>query len=249
MDIKGKVHLFFEQSGIFKNEFIKLGFLAEDYDIQNNFGQVDHIIDLFSEINKAFYCKKSIFDNITQDDLIIAFFPCIYFEQYSMMMFSMTNYNYRALEKTEAIKKIYEREKNRTKFYQTLLKFIYIIEDKKLRMILENPHTEPHYLKNNFVKKPDLYDKDRTRRGDFFKKPTDFWFFGCKPTNGFTNQQTHKNDIKTIEKSKPSRIAGICSEERSMMSSDYARNFICDNILGMTQRNIDRQTCIFDFLK
>lgn len=36
MEIKGKVHCFFEQSGTFKNEFIKLGIPAEDYDIQNN---------------------------------------------------------------------------------------------------------------------------------------------------------------------------------------------------------------------
>ena len=49
MEIKGKVHCFFEQSGTFKNEFIKLGIPAEDYDIQNNFGETDHIIDLFEQ--------------------------------------------------------------------------------------------------------------------------------------------------------------------------------------------------------
>ena len=32
MEIKGKVHCFFEQSGTFKNEFIKLGYVAKDYD-------------------------------------------------------------------------------------------------------------------------------------------------------------------------------------------------------------------------
>ena len=36
MEIKGKVHCFFEQSGTFKNEFKKLGIPAEDYDIQTN---------------------------------------------------------------------------------------------------------------------------------------------------------------------------------------------------------------------
>lgn len=29
----------------------------------------------------------------------------------------------------------------------------------------------------------------------------------------------------------------MCSEERSMISPDYARNFICDFILGKKQRN------------
>lgn len=54
MKIKGKVHCFFEQSGTFKQEFIKLGIPAEDYDIQNNFGQTDHQIDLFAEIETAY---------------------------------------------------------------------------------------------------------------------------------------------------------------------------------------------------
>jgi len=54
MEIKGKVYCLFEQSGMFKNEFIKLGIPAEDFDIQNNFGQTDHQIDLFAEIEKAF---------------------------------------------------------------------------------------------------------------------------------------------------------------------------------------------------
>lgn len=45
-----KVHCLFEQSGTFKNEFIKFGIPAEDYDIQNEFGQTDNVVDLFAEI-------------------------------------------------------------------------------------------------------------------------------------------------------------------------------------------------------
>ena len=86
MEIKGKVHCFFEQSGTFKNEFIKLGIPAEDYDIGNDFGQTDHIIDLFSEINKAYAGLKSVFDTISTDDFIMAFFPCTYFSDMSQML-------------------------------------------------------------------------------------------------------------------------------------------------------------------
>ncbi len=53
METKGKVHCFFEQSGTFKNEFKKLGYDAYDYDLQNNFGQTDFVIDLFNEIDVA----------------------------------------------------------------------------------------------------------------------------------------------------------------------------------------------------
>lgn len=44
------VHCLFEQSGTFKNEFNKLGYEAYDYDIQNEFGETDYVIDLFAEI-------------------------------------------------------------------------------------------------------------------------------------------------------------------------------------------------------
>lgn len=45
-----KVHCLFEQSGTFKNEFIKLGHEAKDYDIMNDFGETDCVIDLFEQI-------------------------------------------------------------------------------------------------------------------------------------------------------------------------------------------------------
>ena len=44
-----KVHCLFEQSGTFKNEFIKLGINAYDYDIQNEFNHPDYVIDLSKE--------------------------------------------------------------------------------------------------------------------------------------------------------------------------------------------------------
>ena len=74
-----KVHCMFEQSGTFKNQFIALGIDAEDYDIQNNFGQTDNVIDLFAEIENAYMGGVSVFDKIRKSDLIMAFFPCIYF--------------------------------------------------------------------------------------------------------------------------------------------------------------------------
>ena len=45
-----RAHCLFEQSGTFKNEFRSMGIDAEDYDILNEFGQTDHVIDLFAEI-------------------------------------------------------------------------------------------------------------------------------------------------------------------------------------------------------
>ena len=241
MEIKGKVHCFFEQSGTFKNEFIKLGIPAEDYDIQNNFGETDHIVDLFDHIERE-YDKtrqdktrqdKTIFDDITQDDLIIAFFPCIYFCSNNTMIFDGSFITWKQQGKIELEKNelILERSRKRQKFYEIILKIFSVASAKNLRMIVENPHSELHYLKNNFPYKPKLTDLDRSRRGDNFKKPTDYWFHNCEPTHGYTYQPQKSKPIGSLS----GHVGGLCSEERSMISTDYARNFICDFILGKKQ--------------
>lgn len=241
MKINGKVHCFFEQSGTFKNEFIKLGIPAEDYDIQNSFGETDHVVDLFGEIEKAYEGGVSIFDSITCDDLIMAFFPCIYFCATSQMAFSFGCTNYRALDARQTADAILQRSADREVFYRLLLRLYGLTMDKGIRCIIENPWNEQTYLKANFTP-PTMVDKNRTLRGDYFVKPTAYWFINCEPTNGKTIQKDKEQ--KTIFSSKQGVQAGICSEERSMISPDYARNFICDFILGKVQNNT--QLNLFD---
>lgn len=239
MIIKGKVHCFFEQSGTFKNEFIKLGIPAEDYDIQNNFDETDHIVDLFAEIENGYDGNPSIFDNITKDDLIVAFFPCIYFSALSQMSMYWTCVNYRKKTTKEKTDLILKRSHNRETFFRLAVKMLAIAEMRGIRLIMENPWSEQTFLKANFVMAPTVVDMDRTRRGDYFKKPTAYFFINCEATNGFTHQQSKIR--KTIMSSKPSASAGICSEERSMISPDYARNWICDFVLGKQQPEIDSE--------
>ena len=248
MEIKGKVWCMFEQSGTFKNEFKKLGIDAVDLDIQNNFGETDYVIDLFGEIDKAYdnltrqdktrqdktRQDKTVFDSIDPcQDLIVAFYPCIYFCATSQMAFYLGCTNYRCLSDKEKIEKILERSTLRTEFYDRLIKFVAVCLAYKIRMILENPWSEQTFLKQNFLKYPDVVDMNRMERGDYFQKPTAYWFWNCEHTNGFTYQNDKQK--KTILNTKGSSKAGICSEDRSMISPDYARNWICDFVLGRTQ--------------
>lgn len=175
-----------------------------------------------------------MFDNITKDDLIVAFFPCIYFCAMSQMAFTLGYTNYRKMEDYEKIKAILKREENRSKFYKLMLMFIGVCLKNGFRMVMENPWSEQTYLKANAPKAPDVVDMDRTRRGDCMVKPTAFWFWNCKNENGFT-YQPYQGKTKTILNTKGSSKAGICSEDRSMISSDYARNWICDFIIGKKQ--------------
>lgn len=243
MTISGKVFCFFEQSGVFKKEFIKLGINAEDYDIQNDFSQTDHVIDLFKEINTAYDEQSSIFDTITNDDLIIAFFPCIYFCQMSQYAHSLNYTNYRSLNDWQACDKIIERQIKRNEYLVTLTKLVRVCLKKGLRLIFENPITGS-FLNNFFLKPPTIKDNNRMLRGDYYVKPTGYWFWNCEPTNGTTIQNDKKQKKHNFATSRGRQKAGICSKERSMISSDYARNFICDFILGKTTQN--SQLSLFD---
>ena len=157
-----------------------MGIPAEDYDIQNNFNQTDHVIDLFGEIEKAYT--------------------------------------------------------NRTLFHTLLYKLMFIAECDGLKLVIENPATKPSYLigTQNFPN-PTFIDKNRMERGDWYVKPTAYWFINFEPTHGFTRQ--NDKEQKIINNCKKGIKAGICSEERSMISPDYARNFICDFIIGKKQEN------------
>ena len=235
MEIKGKVHCFFEQSGTFKNEFIKLGIPAEDYDIQNNFGETDHQEDLFKAIEDAYEGKPSLFDKIRGgEDLIVAFFPCIFFCATSQMAMSWGCTNYRKLSVKEKTKMILRRVAEREKFFGLAVKMLTVAKERGLRLIMENPWSEQTYLKANFVMAPTLVDNNRMLRGDYYVKPTAYWFINCEPTHGCSEQMDKQK--KTIMSSKGASRAGLCSEERSMISPDYARNFICDFVLGKEQQ-------------
>lgn len=246
MEIKGKVHCFFEQSGTFKNEFIKLGINAEDYDIQNNYGETDHNEDIFDEIEKAYDGFESVFDRVNDQDLILAFFPCIYFCGIAQINITLSNYEHKFKTLEGAGDYILDRIDKRTKFFKLLVKMCCVCIDRNIRLVVENPWATNTYLKGNFIKPPSIIDYDRTRRGDSMVKPTAYWFFNCEPTRLETYQPTptekrryidiHTNPMHSRDQVlKGSKTTGICSEERSMISPDYARNFICDFILGKKQ--------------
>lgn len=244
MEIKGKVHCFFEQSGTFKNEFIKLGIPAEDYDIQDNFGQTDHVIDLFTEIEKAYGGGTSIFDTISREDLIMAFFPCIHFCDAKVMIFKHTSIFMKKWSLERRTQRTIDAEIERHDFFMKLLKLVNICAKRELRIIIENQWntSQMTYLQNNFPE-PTLIDKNRSLRGDYFVKATAYWYFNCKETYRFTLQRNPHPKI-VYKQHGAKQVTGQCDEQRSLISPDYARNFICDNIIGKEQ-NLNNQLSLF----
>lgn len=227
-------HCFFEQSGIFRDEFRKMGVAAKDYDIANDFGETDWCGDLFAQISRADSGRTSVFDEIQPEHLIFAFFPCTYFCGHNEMFFCGTNYNYRQMSKPDVLDKIIERAQLRNDYYITLLRFCRVVESRGLRAIIENPYNAHHYWRFNFPYKPAVIDMNRRLKGDKYKKPTQYLFVNCSPAGKMSVQMDKPMEY----------VMDTEGIERSLISPDYAHNFICDHILGIESGNT--QPTLFD---
>lgn len=233
-------HCLFEQSGTFKNEFKKLGIEAYDYDILNEYGQTDYQIDLFAEIVGGYEGKPSIFDHIKPDDIIMAFFPCTRFEAQILLSFRgdlKQMKKYTDLQKLDTDLKLHsELSKN----YELITKLAIIVLKKGLRMVFENPYTEQHYLTRYWCLRPSVIDKNRRDNGDYYVKPTQYWFIGCKPKDNFIFEP-----VEYVEPIKVSDLWGTNQKDielRSMIHPQYASRFIKQYI-------IDYETDIENVLK
>ena len=222
------IHLLFEQSGTFKNEFKKLGFNAYDYDILNQFNETDYLIDLYAEIEKAYMGDQSIFDNFDKNDIIFAFFPCTRFENQILLWFrgdAMQQKNWSLEKKLEKDLSLnFELSKN----YEIITKLVIICLRKDLRLIIENPYSEQHYLSKYWCIKPKYIDYDRTKKGDYFKKPTQYWFINIEPKLNLVFDGIDIKEKKTIVECFGKDNFQV---ERSMISKDYAKRFIQELIL------------------
>lgn len=219
-----KAHCLFEQSGTFKNEFKKLGYEAYDYDIQNEYEQTDYVCDLFAEIRGGYDNKPSIFDKMKPDDLILAFFPCTRFEAQILLWFRGDAKQLKKFTDIEKLEKCLSLHKELSNNYELITKLAIIILKRGLRMVFENPYSVQHYLTKYWCLKPSLIDQDRTENGDYFKKPTQYWFIGFEPKNNLVFEA-----LEYVEPIKQIDLWGTKKEDvamRSMIHPQYANRFI-----------------------
>lgn len=214
-----KVHCLFEQSGTFKKAFEKLGYVTLDYDIVET-SSVDVNVDLFAEIDNCFNkSDKSIFDNINSGDLVFAFFPCTFFSDQSQLISRGDNYGMRNFSIQEKLINSSTNMYNRAVFYQKLCMLCTIAINKRFKLIIENPYGNNRFLNKFFPLKPQLIIKDRRDYGDFFRKPTQFFFINCEP-------EFHLENYVLVQKKDYPRVESFEGLNRSLISNEFAENFI-----------------------
>ena len=115
--------------------------------------------------------------------------------------------------------------KEQTELYELVTKLAIVCIGKQIPLIIENPYSTTHYLTKYWAIKPKIIDTDRAKKGDYYKKPTQYWFIGCEPKNNFCVEAlcVNKSD-KGIEHTHN-------NVKRSLIHPDYARRFIKEFII------------------
>jgi len=223
LSVSHRVHLFFERSGTFKKAFEKYGFFATDYDLESEHEEVKKT-DLFLEITKEYSDENSsVFAKIKDNDLVIAFFPCTFFSDQSQLISRGDNYGMKDFSEEEKLNRSMKDMRIRAEFYRVLCKLCLIAIRKNFKLIIENPYGKVNFLKQFFPIKPGLIIKNRMLWGDFFKKPTQFFFINCIPNFYLEKLCVMPKENNPIEKNR--------GFSRSRISSRFAENFIESVIL------------------
>lgn len=177
-----------------------------------------------------------MFDKMTADDIVLAFFPCTRFEDQILLSFRGDLYQmakYSDKQKLETDIRLHE-ELHRN--YLLITKLALIAINKGLRLVIENPIAEQHYLKRYWCLKPSIIDKDRRQNGDYYKKPTQFFFIGFEPKNNLV--------FEALDYVEPRQCQYITSkdgksreERRSEIHPQYASRFIRKYLIDESEVN------------
>lgn len=111
-----------------------------------------------------------------------------------------------------------------SQMYNLITKMVIVCIDKKIPLIIENPYSTEHYLYRYWALRPQLIDNDRTIRGDYYKKPTQYWFVNREPSDNIIFEPMVVNERKQV-------IYTYDIAERSLISKEYANRFIREFIL------------------
>ena len=127
------------------------------------------------------------------------------------------------------LEKDLELHKELSENYELITKLMILGLKRNFKIVFENPYSEMHYLNRYWALKPDIIDKDRRNNGDIFKKPTQYWFLGFKPTFNIIFEPLEEVESLTIN-----NLWGTNSEDKNLRSKihpQYASRFIRQYIL------------------
>lgn len=110
--------------------------------------------------------------------------------------------------------------KELNKLYLLISKLVILCIDKGLKIMIENPYSAQHYLRQYWCVKPSFIDNDRTQNGDWYKKPTQYFFINFEPKYNLVFEPFEYVEKKRLKWDVRDKT------QRSMIHPQYANRFI-----------------------
>jgi hypothetical protein len=125
-----------------------------------------------------------------------------------------------------------------SQMYRLVNKLFILCIRKGLKLVMENPYSEEHFLRRYWCYLPSIIDKDRRESGDYYKKPTQYWFVNFEPKNNLVfepisyNSIECKDAIRLMNKEHYEKTGAKTKKEaRSMIHPQYANRFIREYLI------------------
>ena len=98
-------------------------------------------------------------------------------------------------------------------------------------MVVENPYTQPHYLTMFFPVEPKVIIKNRYEEGDYFEKPTQFFFVNCEPEQNVVFEPLYPVEKVLHINLSNLKLGQSIQVKRSCMHPQFADRFIKTYVL------------------
>lgn len=180
--------------------------------------------------------KASIFDNMTPDDLIMAFFPCTRFEAQILLHYRGEAVQMKGYSDIQKLEKDLKLHSELSENYELITKLAIIVLKRNLKMVFENPWSTQHYLTNYWCLKPKIIDHDRRLNGDYMTKPTQYWFIGFEPKQNLVFESLDWVEYRTHQGMK-SKNGLDKTKRRSEIHPQYANRFIRQYLIDERKSN------------
>ena len=172
--------------------------------------------------------RETVFDRFAPSDQLIAFFPCIRFENQIQLYFRGDAIGQKKWSDVEKLEYDLNLHEELHKNYTLITEMVIVCIQRHLKLIIENPYSTTHYLTKYWCIKPKVIDYNRRERGDYFMKPTQFWFINCEPKNNFIMEA--KSVVPFLD------VGHTRGATRSLLSPQYANRFLREFVLDENRR-------------
>lgn len=160
----------------------------------------------------------------------MAFFPCTRFQENNYLFYKGKAHQMERSSMRRKLTYAIDLHKELDKHYGLITKLSVIAIDRGLRLVIENPYTQPHYLTEFWALEPKIIDKDRRLNGDAYKKPTQYWFIGFEPKQNLVFEPIDHVDTKVIERTKGSNRQKQRSEIHPQYANRFIRQYLIDEV-------------------